>query len=95
MAPALNFATFFALILMAAPVCGLRPVRAALLETEKVPNPTRVTLSPFFNVFAMVSVKESSAAVACFLLIPASSAILSINSPLFIVNFIYGLVNDC
>ena len=33
--PALNLATFLALILITAPVCGLRPLRAALLDTEK------------------------------------------------------------
>jgi len=48
--PALNLATFFALILITAPVCGLRPFRAALFETEKVPNPTSVTLPPPFKV---------------------------------------------
>ena len=28
------------------PVCGLRPLRAALVETEKDPNPTNATRSP-------------------------------------------------
>ena len=39
-----------ALILIASPVRGLRPVRAARLPTAKVPNPTRETEPPFFNV---------------------------------------------
>ena len=47
--PALNLGTFLALIFKTAPVCGLRPTRAARLETEKVPKPTSVTLSPFFK----------------------------------------------
>ncbi len=46
-APALNFATFFAAILIAAPVAGLTPLRASRFATEKVPKPTIVTLSPF------------------------------------------------
>jgi len=37
--PALNLATFLALILIVAPVCGLRPVRAARLLTENEPKP--------------------------------------------------------
>ena len=62
--PALNLATFFALILITAPVCGLRPLRAALFDTEKVPNPTKVTLPPFFKVTVTASTKESKAAFA-------------------------------
>ena len=45
-APALNLATFLAGILIAFLVAGLIPVRAALLATEKVPKPTKLTLSP-------------------------------------------------
>ena len=82
---ALNLATFLALILMVSPLKGLRPVRAALLDTEKVPNPTRVSLSPFFKVFVTPSWKESRAAAAATLVMPASSAILLINSALFIL----------
>ena len=48
-APALNFTTFLAEILIAFPVCGLRPVLAALLETEKDPKPTNATRPPFFK----------------------------------------------
>src|SRR5439155_11279262 len=36
-APGVNFATLRAAILIVAPVCGLRPFRAFLCETEKVP----------------------------------------------------------
>ena len=73
--PALNLATFLALILITAPVCGLRPLRAALLLTEKVPKPTRVTLPPPFKVLVTASTKESTAAFACVFVTPASSAI--------------------
>src|SRR5687768_13020451 len=83
--PALNLATFFALILITAPVWGLRPLRAALLETEKVPKPTRVTLPPPFRVLVTASITESRHAFACVFVMPASSATLEINSALFIV----------
>src|SRR5450432_1753214 len=83
--PALNFATFLALILITAPVCGLRPLRAALLLTEKVPKPTSVTLPPPFKVLVTASTKESKEALACVLVTPASSAILAISSALFII----------
>src|SRR5580704_14776566 len=62
--PALNLATFLALILMTAPVSGFRPLRAALLDTEKVPNPTSVTFPPPFKVLVTASTKESREAFA-------------------------------
>src|ERR1700759_241663 len=40
--PGRNFGTLAALILMVAPVRGLRPARAARLPAEKVPKPTSV-----------------------------------------------------
>src|SRR6476619_3209469 len=83
--PALNLATFLALILITAPVCGLRPFRASLLLTEKVPKPTRVTFPPPFKVLVTALTKESTAAFAWVFVTPASSAILLINSALFIV----------
>src|SRR5690606_23197891 len=84
-APALNFTTFFAAILIVLPVCGFLPSLAALLETEKEPNPTKETLSPFFKVLATFSVTDSNAFLAATLEIPASAAIASINSDLFII----------
>ncbi len=48
--PALNLGTFLALIFIVAPVCGLRPFRAERSETEKVPKPIRVRLSPFLKL---------------------------------------------
>ena len=41
--PAVNTGAVLAAILIAAPVCGLRPVRAALFLASKVPKPTKVT----------------------------------------------------
>src|ERR1051325_2220206 len=82
---ALNFATFLALILISSPVNGLRPLRAALFETENVPKPTSVSLSPDFNVFVTPSRKDSSATPAVAFVTPASSAILLISSAFVIV----------
>src|SRR3954452_12204974 len=73
---------------MVSPVCGLRPVRAWRLLTEKVPKPTRVTLSPLFKVLVTASTKESRASLACVLEITPSSAILATNSALFIIVFL-------
>jgi len=53
--PALNFTTFFSAILISLPVCGLWPVRAARVVTEKEPNPIKVTLSSFASALAIVS----------------------------------------
>jgi len=82
---ALKRATFLALILMVAPVAGLRPLRAALFETENVPKPTKISLLPDFKVLVTPSMNESNAAPACTLVMPASSAILLTSSALFIV----------
>ncbi len=49
--PAVNLGTFFAAIFIGSPVCGFLPFRADLFVTEKVPKPTRVTLSPRFRAF--------------------------------------------
>jgi hypothetical protein len=60
--PALNLMALDALILIASPVWGLRPLRAFRRIFENVPNPTRVTFpSFFFSSFAMLFVNEFSA----------------------------------
>ena len=92
--PALNLATFLAFIFITSPVCGLRPLRAALLDTEKVPKPTNVTLPPPFNVFVTASIKESKEAFACVFVMPASSASYAINSALFMIYFFNVLVRE-
>jgi hypothetical protein len=48
-------------IFNSAPVCGLRPVLAALLETLNVPKPIRVTVSLFFKAFVIASTVASIA----------------------------------
>src|SRR5690554_541899 len=84
--PALKPGTLEAAILISAPVCGLRPVRAARSFTEKVPKPIRVTWSPFFRAPVMELVIASNARPAAALEISADSAIASISSDLFTLN---------
>src|SRR5262249_8624868 len=94
-APGVNFATRRAAILMVAPVCGLRPLRAFRCETENVPKPIRATGSPFWSELVMLSTPASIAAAAWVLLIPAPAAIRSIKSALFIVAPGEGLLCSC
>src|SRR5262249_55836184 len=63
-APATNFVTFLAGIFNGTPVWGFLPVRAFRELTEKVPNPTNVTLPPFFNDTVTPSMAEFKAALA-------------------------------
>src|SRR4029434_737091 len=81
--PGRNRATRRALIWIVSPVCGLRPTRAFRLETEKVPNPTSATLSPFLRDFVTPSTRESRVLPAVVLLIRPSFAIFSMRSALF------------
>jgi hypothetical protein len=64
----------------------LRPDLAFLLATMKVPNPVRVNLSPFFNAFVTLPVKEFSAFSAAAFVILASFAILAMSSA-FVIPF--------
>src|SRR5690554_6389083 len=84
--PALKPGTLAAAILISAPVCGLRPVRAARSLTEKVPNPTSTTESPFFRAPVMLSTTASTARPAAALGISADAAMASISSVLFTLN---------
>jgi hypothetical protein len=81
--PALKTGTFLAAILIASPVWGFLPLRAFLLLTEKVPNPTNVTLSPFLSAFWIAANVALTAASASFL-VHVAFATSSINSALFI-----------
>lgn len=47
--PALNLTDFLAGVSIVFFVCGLTLLRAALSDTENVPNPTRATLLPFLT----------------------------------------------
>ena len=75
--------TFAALILIASPVRGLRPVRAARLPTAKVPKPTKETDPPFLSVVFTAPMVDSNARVAAALEISACFAMCSISSVLF------------
>src|SRR3954471_725522 len=68
-------ATFFdALILIASPVAGLRPMRAGRLRTWKMPRPVTRTLLPFLRCFTTRAMNSSRAPVASFLVMPVFSA---------------------
>src|SRR5512139_1756179 len=81
--PGRNLGTLAALILMVAPVRGLRPERAARLLTLKVPKPTSETLLFFLSVDFTPPIRASSARVAAALEMSACLAMCSINSDLF------------
>lgn len=63
---------------------GFTPVRAARLETRKVPKPVMVTVLPFLRVVEMAPMKASNTSVAAFLVTPAFSAARLIKSCLVI-----------
>ncbi|EGV07190.1 hypothetical protein HMPREF9952_2334 [Haemophilus pittmaniae HK 85] len=67
--PETNAGTLDAAILISAPVCGLRPVRAARWFTLNVPKPINCTGSPFLRLAVIASKVASKAALACFYLI--------------------------
>src|ERR1700710_1253262 len=81
--PGRNLGILAALILIASPVRGFRPVRAARLPTAKVPKPTSDTEPPFLSVVRMAPMVDSSARVAAALEISAFFAMCSISSVLF------------
>src|SRR6516225_2574743 len=63
-----NFTTVLAGILIASPVCGLRPMRALRFDFTRRPKPG-TTNTPFFLVsLTAISARESMNAAACLLL---------------------------
>jgi len=86
--PGRNFGTLADLILIAAPVRGLRPVRAARLPTAKVPKPTKDTVPPFFKVVRTAPMVASNARPAAALDRSACFAMCSISSVLFTRNLL-------
>src|SRR6201996_7915845 len=69
-----NFTTVFALILIASPVCGLRPMRALRSALTNRPSPG-ITNTPFFLVsFTAVSASRSRNAADCLLVNSSFSA---------------------
>ena len=79
----LNRTDFDALILIASPVAGLRPLRAARSVTVKVPRSANAKRPSFFNVAPMTPNTCSTTALAFALLSSCSPAIMSIISALF------------
>jgi hypothetical protein len=72
-----------AAILTGAPVCGLRPIRAALDVGVNVPNPKIETLVPALASAITESTKAETAASACLFSRPAVPATLSMSSVRF------------
>lgn len=83
--PGLNFAVFFAGILIFSFVVGLMPTRSALVITEKVPKPTNETFPPSFNVLVTDATNASNAFWQSAFVKPDSAAIALISSALFIM----------
>jgi len=83
--PGLKVGSVAALIWIGAPVCGLRPVRAARSFTENVPKPTNATDSPLVKVSVIAAIVASNARPAAAFGMSADAAIASINSDLFTV----------
>src|ERR1700722_10640965 len=68
-------ATFLlALILMASPVAGFRPIRAARFRTWRMPSPVRRILAPFLRWRVVSVTKSPSTASACLFAISWLSA---------------------
>ena len=64
---------------MAAPVCGLRPVRAARAFTEKVPKPTKETDSPSLRAPVTAPITASRARPAAAFERSASAVMASVS----------------
>lgn len=82
-APGAKRTPFAAAICTGAPVCGLRPVRAARDVGTKLPKPRMLTLSPALAASMTASTKALSALSAWRFSRPALRAMSSINSLLF------------
>src|SRR5512133_1361728 len=82
--PGVNLPFVLAAILIALPVCGFLPVRAARVTALNVPKPTRVTLSPALIAAVVAVMKPLRAFSDCAFVNPASSAIFATSSTLVI-----------
>ena len=63
------------------------------IAADQDPKPTKDTLPPFFKVPPTLPKNDSKANLAAAFVIPASAAIASINSDLFIIIVIYCWLN--
>ena len=71
-----------------APVCGLRPERAARLLTKKLPKPVMDTLSQLASAPEIAPVVADRARAASALVRPEPSAIAATKSDLFIFSLL-------
>src|SRR4030067_3250842 len=85
----LNLILFFGGMATSAPVLGFRPLRALLCLTSKLPNPEKVTFSPFLRVPFTPSRREENALAAWAAVLPASLDIRMMVSFLFISHLLY------
>src|SRR4051794_27977959 len=83
--PGVNFAPLDAAIVIASPVCGLRPCLSPRSEIPNVPKPEMRTSSPCFSVSVTTLTRASRALPASALLSPACSATALISSVWFMV----------
>ncbi len=81
--PAENLTVLEAAILIASPVLGLRPTRAARFPELNVPKPINCTLSPLVTAFLIVSKAAFNACSALALDNSDSPAIAATSSALF------------
>ncbi len=90
--PAEKAGALRAAIFNSAPVRGLRPVRAARLDTLNVPKPIKVTVLLFLSAAVIASVAASHARPAAAFERSALAAIALINSDLFMFIISLGLM---
>ena len=64
-----------ALISIASPVAGLRPMRAERLRTSRVPSPAMRIRAPFLRCSPIKATVPASISFACFVEIPCASPI--------------------
>ncbi|BAM61482.1 DNA-binding protein HU [Streptococcus dysgalactiae subsp. equisimilis RE378] len=83
--PALKAGTFEAAISISAPVCGLRPLRAARSRTSKLPKPINCTFSPSARKASIAENTASTAAAESFFVSSVASATFAIKSCLLAI----------
>src|SRR4051812_25286972 len=84
-------AFFDALILMASPVAGLRPMRAGRSTLANLANPVMATGSPFATTAVTTSVKPRRMASTCLGSLPVWAATACTSSRRFTLSFLQQL----
>jgi hypothetical protein len=72
--PALKRTVLLALIVMASPVAGLRPLREPRSATPKLPKAGTLADSPAFSASVIAENTASKAAVACLRVMPSTES---------------------